>query len=102
MFFFKKNLVYLTTIISWIPQVGMLLEVRSTVNKAVAEATAWSLRIAAAGLFPEQGFYGEDFEAGTYRYKLQGKQISDGWRSFGEVRSYPWKLEYTILWISQP
>ena len=56
------------------------LEVRSAVNKVVAEPTAWSIKLASAGVFPAEGFYGECFEAGTFRSKLQGQQMAHGWK----------------------
>ena len=49
-------------------------------NQVVAQVVAWSLRCAAEGKFPTQGFYGEALGAGTARSKLAGKQIAGGFK----------------------
>ena len=58
-------------------------QVRSAVNKVIAEVATWSLAILASGIFPGLGFYGEELQVGTYRWKLQGQQIAQGWKCFG-------------------
>ena len=58
-------------------------QVRSRVNKVIAEVVTWSFAILAEGIFPRSGFYGEELEVGTYRWKLQGQQIAEGWKLFG-------------------
>lgn len=57
-------------------------EVRSYVNKAVAELTAWSMQLFIEGVFPAVGFSGEEFEPNKYRYQLKGQQIAGGWKTF--------------------
>ena len=55
-------------------------EVRSGVNRVLAKIVAWSLRCAAQGTFPAQGYYGETFSPHASRSKLVGKQIAGGFK----------------------
>ena len=56
-------------------------KVREGINKTVAEVIAWSLHHAAAGQYPETGFYGEAFDNNTYRHHLRGKPIAGSFKS---------------------
>lgn len=58
-------------------------QVRQGVNKTLADLVAWSLRYSGLGLYPERGFYGEDFEKGTYRAGMAGKPIANGFKHLG-------------------
>jgi len=47
---------------------------------------AWSMSFAASGIGPPVGFSGEEFDRGTYRYHLRGKELALGWRPFALQR----------------
>lgn len=55
-------------------------QVRQDVNSVLAQLVAWSLRIAAQGVAPQQGFYQEEFDRSTYRFAMRGQQLSCGWK----------------------
>lgn len=58
-------------------------QVRQGVNKTIADLTAWSLHYGGLGVYPERGFYGEEFEKGTYRAGLAGKPLANGFKYLG-------------------
>lgn len=60
-------------------------QVRQHVNKVIAEVTSWSMTIAASGCAPCVGFYGEEFDKGSYRYGFAGQELAMGWKCFGWV-----------------
>ena len=49
-------------------------------NKVIASVTAWSLRHAANGVAPCQGYYGEAFCPKTPRGQLAGRQLAGGFK----------------------
>lgn len=49
-------------------------------NQLLADVVAWSLHCASQRIYPSRGFYGESFEANTYRSTLCGKQIAGGFK----------------------
>lgn len=53
------------------------------VNKQVADLIAWSLKQAASGVAPSQGFYGEEFAKNTWRYEMAGQPLANGAKTFG-------------------
>ena len=55
-------------------------EVRQEVNQVLADVVAWSLSCAGQGIYPARGFYGEPFEANTFRSTLCNKQIAGGFK----------------------
>lgn len=57
------------------------IEVRNGVNQTLADLVAWSLHYAAMGLYPDRGFYNEEFEKNTYRAHLCGKPIAEDFKS---------------------
>lgn len=81
----------------WIPFLGIVQfskistypwpsKVRKAVNQKIAQVAAWSMSFAASGIGPPVGFSGEEFDKGTYRYHLRGKELALGWRPFALQR----------------
>ena len=64
-------------------------EVRQEVNQVLADVVAWSLSCAGQGIYPARGFYGEPFEANTFRSTLCNKQIAGGFKLL-EKKDHLW------------
>lgn len=58
-------------------------EVQEAVHLRVAELIAWSMTCAASGVWPDQGFEGEDFPQNTLRSKMRGSKLANGWKLLG-------------------
>ena len=58
-------------------------EVQDAVHKRVAELIAWSMTCAASGVWPSQGFEGEEFPQNTLRSKMRGSKLANGWKFLG-------------------
>lgn len=46
----------------------------------IAELTSWSMKIAAAGVWPHTGFNGAPLERGTERFLRKGQELALGWK----------------------
>lgn len=55
-------------------------KVRAEAYGIIARVAAWSMKIAAEGIAPEQGFAGESFAQNSKRAKLAGQTLAKGWR----------------------
>ena len=55
-------------------------KVKLSVNKVVADLFAWSMQYAFSGRAPDVGFHGETFSKKTWRYKMAGKPMANGFR----------------------
>lgn len=55
-------------------------QVRDTIHKTIAELTSWSLKIAAEGIGPDTGAWGEAFKPGTSHFKKRGAILAKGFR----------------------
>lgn len=53
--------------------------VKASVQTTVAKLMGWSLRIAATGIAPTQGYYNE--ELAGHRKELAGKLLAAGWKA---------------------
>ena len=51
-------------------------------NETLANLVAWSLHYAAMGIYPDRGFYNEEFGKNTYRAHLRGKAIAEDFKPF--------------------
>ncbi len=58
----------------------VVYEVRKKAHEVVAKLLAWSLAICTKGVFPTQGFGGEEFQHKSSRYKRRGSELAGGWR----------------------
>ena len=61
---------------------ALVRQVKRQVNKQVSGLVAWSLKHAASGLAPTEGFYGEGFQRNTWRSEMAGKRLSNGFTTF--------------------
>lgn len=49
-------------------------------NTVIAELASWSMKIAAAGVWPHTGFNGAPLERGTERFLRKGRELALGWK----------------------
>lgn len=52
-------------------------------NETIAKITAWSIEVATSGKAPTRGFFGEEFEKQSFRAKLAGKALANGYKRLG-------------------
>ena len=51
----------------------------------IAEVTSWSMEVAGNGIGPDRGFMNEEFQKGTSRFNLKGKELANGWKILGRI-----------------
>lgn len=73
-FYFKPSRVHLSQGRPATPKV------RKHVERQVAQLAAWSIGCSSAGIAPSVGFEGEQFEPGSTRWKMRGKQMACGYK----------------------
>lgn len=57
-----------------------IAEVQDDIHERIAELISWSMRWAAKGVWPTEGFAREAFDPKSFRYKYRGKTIANKWR----------------------
>ena len=56
-------------------------KVRKQVEKTVARLAAWSIHWSSKGIGPPVGFNGEEFPAGSSRFKMKDQVLANGWKT---------------------
>lgn len=73
------------------------LEVRQEAHRIIAEVTSWSIEAAGSGIGPDRGFMNEEFQKGTSRFNLKGKELANGWKYLGRIGQYHLDLGFGVF-----